>query len=330
MTLEARDNDIRPQIFELTGIEPDLRSRIPMEEIGEMVHGIQDRNAQAMEDLVATRLGWIYKTYLQKDAVQQRHDLSPADVMEMGILATLEAAKSIDPDSPIVSALLQNKIPAIMGNLLIQTKLVPSLAEDGRKIRGLKHMKDDELIIDRILQTGISFQPDVHKEAGGSEYVLTDDDEEVRAEEIAGILDDRLNERSRYIIENRFGLSGEPKTLREIGDKINVTHERVRQIETEALETLHGAFAERPFTPRWTVEQRALQAEWFEELAAKREAREIAEQIAEEKVRAEQEARHIAQAAVAAEWREELIARQEAGEIVFVQGSLLKRPSFVR
>jgi RNA polymerase primary sigma factor len=37
----------------------------------------------------------------------------------------------------------------------------------------------------------------------------------------------------------RFGIgSGEPKTLKEIGQKINLTRERVRQIESEALRKL--------------------------------------------------------------------------------------------
>ena len=51
---------------------------------------------------------------------------------------------------------------------------------------------------------------------------------------------DRLDARRAKIIRMRFGLDGTktPKTLKEIGTKINLTKERVRQIEKEALSEL--------------------------------------------------------------------------------------------
>jgi len=46
----------------------------------------------------------------------------------------------------------------------------------------------------------------------------------------------QLNERERRIIELRFGLAGqEPLTLAEIGRQINVSRERVRQLEAKAI-----------------------------------------------------------------------------------------------
>jgi RNA polymerase primary sigma factor len=50
---------------------------------------------------------------------------------------------------------------------------------------------------------------------------------------------DRLDERQATILRLRFGLSGEnPLTLHEIGARLNLTRERVRQLEREALATL--------------------------------------------------------------------------------------------
>ena len=45
----------------------------------------------------------------------------------------------------------------------------------------------------------------------------------------------RLDERELHIIRNRFGLlGGEEQTLEEIGQRMNLSRERVRQLEREA------------------------------------------------------------------------------------------------
>jgi RNA polymerase primary sigma factor len=46
----------------------------------------------------------------------------------------------------------------------------------------------------------------------------------------------QLNEREQKILKLRFGLGGaEPLTLAEIGRQINVSRERVRQLEAKAI-----------------------------------------------------------------------------------------------
>lgn len=58
-------------------------------------------------------------------------------------------------------------------------------------------------------------------------------------EQLKKIFDSCLNEREIYILSYRFGLGGvEPETLEVIGDKLNLTRERVRQIEAKALRKL--------------------------------------------------------------------------------------------
>ena len=51
-----------------------------------------------------------------------------------------------------------------------------------------------------------------------------------------------LNERERTIIASRFGLDrGEPRTLAETGEQLDLSRERVRQIETRAMARLRGS-----------------------------------------------------------------------------------------
>jgi len=56
---------------------------------------------------------------------------------------------------------------------------------------------------------------------------------------IAGALS-RLNERERYIIEHRI-MADNPMTLQDIGDRFNITRERARQIEAQALKKIRAA-----------------------------------------------------------------------------------------
>jgi RNA polymerase primary sigma factor len=55
----------------------------------------------------------------------------------------------------------------------------------------------------------------------------------------------KLKTREREVIKMRFGLEdGQEKTLREIGEKLNVTRERIRQLEIEAISRLQRLYNE--------------------------------------------------------------------------------------
>jgi RNA polymerase sigma factor (sigma-70 family) len=66
------------------------------------------------------------------------------------------------------------------------------------------------------------------------------------------VIKDNLNEREQYIILNRFALSGSPikkktKTLVEIGTELNLSKERIRQIELLALQKLRHSLSTEEF-----------------------------------------------------------------------------------
>jgi RNA polymerase primary sigma factor len=62
--------------------------------------------------------------------------------------------------------------------------------------------------------------------------------EQNQIEKLKALLED-MSEREATIMKLRYGLSGEPPmTLKDIGDRVGLTRERVRQIETKALTRL--------------------------------------------------------------------------------------------
>ena len=63
----------------------------------------------------------------------------------------------------------------------------------------------------------------------------------IAKESLAKVLE-AMSERERKVVELRFGLQGEhPRTLGEISSRFNVSRERIRQIETKALERIKAA-----------------------------------------------------------------------------------------
>lgn len=67
-----------------------------------------------------------------------------------------------------------------------------------------------------------------------------------RCRRLATLLHEHLPERERRVIALRFGLddSGGPSTLQEIGVALGVSKERIRQLESKAIETLRRAAEE--------------------------------------------------------------------------------------
>ena len=66
---------------------------------------------------------------------------------------------------------------------------------------------------------------------------------DVLKEKLSGIMT-ILDDRERAIVEDYFGLSGQSRTLEDIGNDFNLTKERVRQIKEKALRKLRNESSE--------------------------------------------------------------------------------------
>jgi RNA polymerase primary sigma factor len=201
--------------------------------------------------------------------------LALQDLIEEGNLGLLRAVEGFDPNmntrfstyasywikQSIKRALVNTaktiRIPAYMVELLAKwrratNKLTdelgrPPTAEEIAKLLGLPKKKLS--IIKKAIRVYNSTpQADQGEQGWSIEEMLPDgraktpDTEMVETDDLKHVmvLLEKMDTREATVLRMRFGLNDEePKTLKEIGECLGLTRERVRQIESEALAKLN-------------------------------------------------------------------------------------------
>ncbi|WP_297445732.1 RNA polymerase sigma factor RpoD/SigA [Desulfurobacterium sp.] len=244
-------------------------SKIPLlsrEEELEYAKKAKEGDQEALKKLVESNLRFVVsvaKKYLGCG-------LPLHDLIAEGILGLIEAARRFDPDKgvkfisyavwwirqsimqalaqqtgavkiPVKQAVLVNKITRSYGELLKKLGREPTTEEladylgmEARDIERLLTVCQVPLSLDTPVgdEEDTTFK-DFLKGEGTAEV-----EEKVVQEELKHSIEEMLEQltpQEKRIIILRFGLDGnEPKTLREIGEKLGISRERVRQLETRA------------------------------------------------------------------------------------------------
>jgi len=251
-------------------------SRYPMldhEEEVRLAGRIQEDDEEALRKLVESNLRFVVAY-----AKRYRNPNVPfLDLIHEGNLGLIQAAKKYDPfkqgqdvkfityavwwiRQAILHALAEHagsfRLPQKQANMLYRLERIRSvLAErfgrpptDAELSEELGISTDDIRVLTRASQASVSLNDPVTGE-GDSELgdlleqtVLPDTDERILHDSFLHALSDALAdlpERERLVLELRFGLHDDrPSTLREIGDELGLSRERVRQIESRALNKL--------------------------------------------------------------------------------------------
>ncbi|MDE3155662.1 MAG: RNA polymerase sigma factor RpoD/SigA [Acidobacteriota bacterium] len=227
------------------------------------------RDEAALQQLVEGNLRFVV-SYARR---YRGFGVSFLDLVHEGNLGLIEAAKRFDPSRNVkfityaVWWIRQAMLHALSGGtraFSVPVKVSGAAARFGRQVAALatqlertptrREIADDLALspadVEELLRIGsedVSLN-DRHGAEGGEFGDLLEQAVESPVERelmqqafLAGVrrVLDELGPREREVLERRFGLGRhEPSTLQEIGDRLHLTRERVRQIELAAKQKL--------------------------------------------------------------------------------------------
>ncbi|RLE15679.1 MAG: hypothetical protein DRJ14_09875 [Acidobacteria bacterium] len=244
--------------------------RITPDEEKALARKIQKGDQQALRKLVEANLKFVVSV-----AKKYRGRGVPfMDLINEGNLGLIEAGKRFDPDrnvkfityavwwirQSIIHAIseqsgvfrISHKTLNMFNNVSrVQNKLQKELGREPSPVEVADELNITELQLRSILSKVVEAQSlnaslsdngDISLEDLIEQVSIPGADEKLIKESFLDDLDESLsmlNDREIKILSHRYGLNGEdPKTLQEIGKLVNLSRERVRQIEKSALKKI--------------------------------------------------------------------------------------------
>lgn len=245
--------------------------RVTVKEERELGRRIQKGDGVALRRLVEANLRFVV-SYAKR---YRGCGLSFLDLINEGNIGLIEAAKRFDPDKgvkfityavwwvrqsiihalsdqsgafrlPQKQANLLYRIGKAQANLRIELKRPPSTEEIATKmevtveeVSTLLQVSDDNISLSALIDE----EHDFHLQDKLEQETIPSADLVLLKNSLRGLLRGALTEldpKEERVLRLRFGLDGaEPKTLKEIGEMMNLSRERIRQIEAQALDKLH-------------------------------------------------------------------------------------------
>ena len=248
--------------------EYNLLSKEEEQQLGEDVQGGGLKASLAVNKLVTSNLRLVVK--IAQDFVGRGVDLE--DLVCEGNVGLHIAAKKFDPSKgarfsyyssfwirqnimraisnygrlirmPVNSLDKYGKILNYIKEKQEQDDKIPSKSEIAAHF-GITNKRLSEIMVakDRILPLDAQMSDDseakIHDVVPDETLTPYESSGKKDDHKMLSVLVDKLSERERYVIENRFGIRCEKSTLEDLGTQLNVTRERVRQIENAALSKL--------------------------------------------------------------------------------------------
>jgi len=227
---------------------------------------IQAGDEEAVKELVLANLKFVISVANR----YKNSGLSMSDIINQGNLGLIEAARRFDPDrgvkfisyavwwirQSIIQVLAEQsgtvKLPIKQASILYKIneateKLSKEFDRDPTADEIANYLEMDVNDVENILRVSrnyLSLEAPIKEGEDRSFIDLLDSgtksvEDEIIETNLKNSLEeivDELPEREATIVKLRFGLEGEtPKTLEEIGEMMNISRERVRQIESRAL-----------------------------------------------------------------------------------------------
>lgn len=234
---------------------------------------IENNDPEAREIMVRSNLRLVVN--LAKHYVNR--GLSLPDLIEEGNIGLLKAVEGFDPENgtrfstyaswwikqaikrALINSVQPIHIPAYMVEMMAKMKQsMRELEEQLRRLPSIdelsQHMKMSPKKLKIIRKAIRAVNTPTQSGSADGELTINDmvadmntlppDEIVLEGDNIRHLMDllENIDERESTILRLRYGLAGEePMTLKQIGHRIGLTRERVRQIEHEALRKLRDA-----------------------------------------------------------------------------------------